>query len=166
MRDGDYLLLPRILGLTLALPAVTVCFQLIAVVSGWLAVALPALVLQYLGQGALLIADPKAIENPFYLLAPDWAQLPLLLLATVAAAVASQALISAAFSVTKQAIQLGYLPRLRVLHTSVKDTGQIYLPFVNWGLYVCIVLAVVLFKSSSNLAAAYGIAVTLAMMID
>lgn len=131
----------------------------------WYGVVMPALVVNYFGQGALLLARPEAIENPFYLLAPDWAQLPLLLLATVAAAVASQALISAAFSVTKQAIQLGLLPRLQIKHTSVRDTGQIYVPFVNWGLYVFIVLGVALFETSSRLTNAYGIAVTMDMTI-
>jgi KUP system potassium uptake protein len=131
----------------------------------WYGLVMPALVINYFGQGALLLEDPKAIENPFFLLAPAWARLPLVLLATAATVIASQALITAAFSVTKQAIQLGILPRMRVLHTSVRDTGQIYVPFVNWGLYVFIVLAVALFGSSSKLAAAYGIAVTLDMTI-
>src|SRR5690606_14619533 len=115
--------------------------------------------------GALLLAQPEAVKNPFYMMAPDWALLPLVLLATLATVIASQALITGAFSVTKQVIQLGYLPRLNIQHTSVRDTGQIYLPFVNWGLFSAIVLAVVLFRSSSNLAAAYGIAVTLDMLI-
>ena len=105
------------------------------------------------------------MTNPFYLMAPSWAQLPLLMLATLAAVIASQALISAAFSVTKQAIQLGLLPRMQIRHTSVRDTGQIYVPFVNWGLFVFIVLAVVMFKSSAALGSAYGIAVTLDMTI-
>jgi KUP system potassium uptake protein len=131
----------------------------------WYAVVMPALMVNYFGQGALLLRQPAAVENPFYLMAPDWAQIPLLVLATAAACVASQALISAAFSVTKQAIQLGLLPRLRILHTSVRDTGQIFVPFVNWGLYVFIVLAVVLFQNSSNLTAAYGVAVTMDMTI-
>ncbi|HNJ83870.1 MAG TPA: potassium transporter Kup [Piscinibacter sp.] len=131
----------------------------------WFSLAMPALVLNYFGQGAMLLAHPENAKNPFFEMAPTWALYPLIGMATAATVIASQALITAAFSVTKQAIQLGYLPRLRVLHTSVKDTGQIYLPFVNWGLYVCIVLAVVLFKSSSNLAAAYGIAVTIDMLI-
>ena len=126
---------------------------------------MPALTLNYFGQGALLLDKPEAVKNPFFLMAPDWALIPLVCLATMATVIASQALITGAFSVTKQVIQLGYLPRLRVLHTSVKDTGQIYLPFVNWGLFVAIVLAVVLFKSSSNLAAAYGIAVCTDMLI-
>jgi KUP system potassium uptake protein len=131
----------------------------------WFSLVMPALVINYFGQGAMLLEYPENARNPFYEMAPTWALYPLIGLATAATVIASQALITAAFSVTKQAIQLGYLPRLRVLHTSVKDTGQIYLPFVNWGLYVCIVLAVVLFKSSSNLAAAYGIAVTIDMLI-
>ena len=131
----------------------------------WYAFVMPALVINYFGQGAMLLDHPEAIENPFYLMAPEWARLPLVFLATAATVIASQALISAAFSVTKQAAQLGILPRLRILHTSERDTGQIYVPFVNWGLYVFIVLAVALFKNSSNLASAYGIAVTLDMTI-
>jgi KUP system potassium uptake protein len=131
----------------------------------WFSIVMPALTLNYFGQGALLLDHPEAVKNPFYLMAPDWALLPLVGLATMATVIASQALISGAFSVTKQVIQLGYLPRLHVTHTSVKDTGQIYLPFVNWGLFVAIVLAVVMFKSSSNLAAAYGIAVCTDMLI-
>ncbi|MEY4713212.1 MAG: hypothetical protein RIS88_2662 [Pseudomonadota bacterium] len=131
----------------------------------WFSVVMPALTLNYFGQGALLLEQPEAVKNPFYLMAPDWAQLPLVLLATAATVIASQALITGAFSVTKQVIQLGYLPRLNIQHTSVRDTGQIYIPFVNWGLFVAIVLAVVMFRSSSNLAAAYGIAVTLDMLI-
>jgi KUP system potassium uptake protein len=131
----------------------------------WYGCVMPALVINYFGQGAMLLQTPEAVSNPFFLMAPDWAQLPLVFLATAATVIASQALISAAFSVTKQAIQLGILPRMKVMHTSVRDTGQIYVPFVNWGLFVFIVLAVALFKSSSNLASAYGIAVTLDMSI-
>ena len=131
----------------------------------WFSIVMPALTLNYFGQGALLLDHPEAVKNPFYLMAPDWALVPLVGLATMATVIASQALISGAFSVTKQVIQLGYLPRLRIDHTSVKDTGQIYMPFVNWGLFVAIVLAVVMFKSSSNLAAAYGIAVCTDMLI-
>jgi KUP system potassium uptake protein len=131
----------------------------------WFSVVMPALTLNYFGQGALLLKNPEAVKNPFYLMAPDWALIPLLLLATMAAVIASQALISGAFSVTKQVIQLGYLPRLNIQHTSVRDTGQIYIPLVNWGLFVTIVLAVVMFRSSSNLAAAYGIAVCTDMLI-
>ncbi|MEI8304471.1 MAG: potassium transporter Kup [Burkholderiales bacterium] len=131
----------------------------------WFTVVMPALILNYFGQGALLLSDPQAVSNPFYKMAPAWALLPLVGLATMATVIASQALITGAFSVTKQVIQLGYLPRLQIQHTSIKDTGQIYIPFVNWGLFVAIVLAVALFKNSSNLAAAYGIAVTLDMLI-
>ncbi len=131
----------------------------------WFTVVMPALVLNYFGQGALLLAEPEAVKNPFYMMAPDWALPPLVGLATLATVIASQALITGAFSVTKQVIQLGYLPRLNILHTSVRDKGQIYIPFVNWGLFVAIVLAVGMFRSSSNLAAAYGIAVTLDMLI-
>jgi KUP system potassium uptake protein len=131
----------------------------------WYTMVMPALVVNYFGQGALLLAHPEAVANPFYLMAPESVRLPLVFLATAATVIASQALISAAFSVTKQAIQLGILPRMTVRHTSVRDTGQIYVPFVNWGLYVFIVLAVALFKTSSSLASAYGIAVTLDMTI-
>ena len=131
----------------------------------WFSIVMPALTLNYFGQGALLLQNPEAVKNPFYMMAPDWALLPLVGLATMATVIASQALISGAFSVTKQVIQLGYLPRLQINHTSIRDTGQIYIPFVNWGLFIAIVLAVVLFKSSSNLASAYGIAVTLDMLI-
>lgn len=131
----------------------------------WFSIVMPCLVLNYFGQGALLLNNPEAVKNPFYLMAPDWALLPLVALATLATVIASQALITGAFSVTKQAIQMGYLPRLRILHTSVRDTGQIYMPFINWGLFVVIVLAVVMFRSSSNLAAAYGIAVCTDMLI-
>ena len=131
----------------------------------WFSIVMPCLTLNYFGQGALLLAEPEAVVNPFFHMVPDWAQLPMVVLATMATVIASQALISGAFSVTKQAIQLGYLPRLNIRHTSVHDTGQIYIPFVNWGLFTAILLAVVMFKSSSNLAAAYGIAVTLDMLI-
>jgi KUP system potassium uptake protein len=131
----------------------------------WFALVWPALTLNYFGQGALLLAQPEAVKNPFYEMAPAWALFPLVGLATAATVIASQALITAAFSVTKQAIQLGYFPRLRLTHTSVKTAGQIYVPFVNWGLYGCIVLAVVIFGSSSKLAAAYGLAVTIDMLI-
>ncbi len=131
----------------------------------WFAVVMPCLVLNYFGQGALLLNNPAAVKNPFYLMAPEWALLPLVGLATMATVIASQALITGAFSVTKQAIQMGYLPRLNIQHTSVRDTGQIYMPFINWALFGTIVLAVVMFRSSSNLAAAYGIAVCTDMLI-
>ena len=131
----------------------------------WFTVVMPSLTLNYFGQGALLLNRPEAVKNPFFLMAPDWALIPIVVLATMATVIASQALITGAFSVTKQVIQLGYLPRLNILHTSVRDTGQIYIPFVNWGLFVAIVVAVGMFRSSSNLAAAYGIAVCTDMLI-
>jgi KUP system potassium uptake protein len=131
----------------------------------WFSLVMPALILNYFGQGAMLIAHPENVSNPFYEMAPQWALYPLVALATAATVIASQALITAAFSITKQAIQLGYLPRMRILHTSVKEAGQVYVPFINWGLFVCIVFAVVLFGSSSKLASAYGIAVTIDMLI-
>ncbi len=131
----------------------------------WFGLAMPALVLNYFGQGAMLLAHPENAGNPFFEMAPHWALYPLIGLATCAAVIASQALITAAFSITKQVIQLGYLPRLRILHTSIAETGQIYLPFVNWALFGAIVLAVVLFGSSNRLAGAYGIAVTIDMTI-
>jgi KUP system potassium uptake protein len=131
----------------------------------WFGLVMPALVLNYFGQGAMLLEHPENVENPFFEMAPQWALYPLVGLATCATVIASQALISAAFSVTKQVIQLGYLPRLRILHTSERDTGQIYIPFVNWALFGCIVLAVIFFGSSGKLAAAYGITVTIDMLI-
>lgn len=131
----------------------------------WFFIVMPALVINYLGQGALLLANPAAVKNPFFLMAPGWALIPLVMLATCATVIASQALITGAFSVTKQVIQLGFLPRLNIVHTSIKETGQIYIPVVNWGLFVAIVLAVALFRSSSALAAAYGIAVCTDMLI-
>ncbi|NBD19592.1 potassium transporter Kup [Aquabacterium fontiphilum] len=131
----------------------------------WFGLVMPALVLNYFGQGAMLLAHPENVGNPFYEMAPRWGLYPLVGLATCATVIASQALISAAFSVTKQVVQLGYMPRLRLLHTSVNETGQVYIPFVNWTLYGCIVLAVVFFGSSSKLAAAYGITVTIDMLI-
>ena len=131
----------------------------------WFSIAMPALTLNYFGQGALLLANPEAVKNPFFMMAPSWALLPLVIMATMATVIASQALITGAFSVTRQVIQLGYFPRFEVRHTSVKETGQIYMPLVNWGLFVAIALAVLLFRNSGNLAAAYGIAVTLDMLI-
>jgi KUP system potassium uptake protein len=131
----------------------------------WFLIVMPSLTLNYFGQGALLLAEPEAVANPFFNMAPDWLLVPMVGLATAATVIASQALISGAFSVTKQVVQLGFLPRLQVLHTSVTDTGQIYIPFVNWGLFAVIVLAVMMFKTSSNLAAAYGIAVCTDMLI-
>jgi KUP system potassium uptake protein len=126
---------------------------------------LPGLALNYLGQGALLLQDPAALENPFYRLFPDSLMLPAVVLATAATVIASQAVISGAYSMTRQAIQLGYLPRMEILHTSAREIGQIYIPLVNWVLLVAVVIAVVAFGSSSALASAYGIAVTLTMLI-
>jgi KUP system potassium uptake protein len=131
----------------------------------WFGIVMPALLLNYFGQGAMLLQHPENVRNPFYEMVPEWALYPLIALATLATVIASQALITAAFSVSKQAVQLGYLPRLRLLHTSVRDTGQIYVPFVNWSLYACVVFAVVVFGSSGALASAYGIAVTIDMTI-
>ncbi|MCX7692267.1 potassium transporter Kup [Tepidimonas taiwanensis] len=131
----------------------------------WFGLVMPALLLNYFGQGAMLLQHPENVSNPFYEMAPTWALVPLIGLATCATVIASQALISAAYSVTKQVVQLGYLPRQRILHTSVRDTGQIYVPSVNWALYGGIVGAVLLFGSSSALASAYGIAVTINMLI-
>ena len=131
----------------------------------WLVLVYPCLVLNYMGQGALLLDNPGAAINPFYLLAPESLRLPLVLLATVATIIASQAVISGAFSVTHQAIQLGFLPRLRTEHTSEKARGQIYIPAVNWGLLAMVLILVLGFRASSNLASAYGIAVTGTMLI-
>jgi len=131
----------------------------------WFGMVMPALVLNYFGQGALVLADPKAIENPFFLMTPGWALVPMVGLATAATVIASQALISGAFSATKQTIQLGYLPRMTILHTSEHDTGQIYVPAVNLALLVGVALAIGMFHSSSALAAAYGISVSLVMVI-
>jgi KUP system potassium uptake protein len=131
----------------------------------WFYFVLPALVLNYFGQGALLLHNPQAIENPFYLLAPAWALVPLVLLATAATVIASQAVISGAFSIASQSVQMGYLPRMEVRQTSDKAQGQIYVPFTNWSLYLAVVFLVFTFQSSSNLAAAYGIAVTGTMTI-
>ena len=131
----------------------------------WTGLVLPGLALNYLGQGALLIGDPSALENPFYRLFPEAWVLPALILATLAAIIASQAVISGAYSMTKQAIQLGFLPRMAIRHTSAREMGQIYMPAVNWVLLAGVVAAVLAFGSSSALAAAYGIAVTLTMMV-
>ncbi|HWW01296.1 MAG TPA: potassium transporter Kup [Candidatus Acidoferrum sp.] len=130
----------------------------------WFSLVLPGLFLNYLGQGASVLRDPKSVENPFYLLAPHWALYPLVGLSTAATVIASQALISGAFSLTIQAIQLGYLPRMAVKHTSSLERGQIYIPHVNWALMVACIGLVLGFESSSNMASAYGIAVTLTMM--
>ncbi len=132
---------------------------------GWFTLVFPALVLNYFGQGALVIADPSAIDNPFYRMAPGWAVLPLVGLATLATVIASQALISGAYSLTMQGVQLGYLPRVAIDHTSPREFGQIYVGSVNWALMVACVGLVMTFRSSSNLAAAYGVAVTSTMVI-
>ena len=131
----------------------------------WFGLVMPSLVLNYFGQGALVLADPSVVSNPFFKMTPAWALIPMVGLATAATVIASQALISGAFSATKQTIQLGFLPRLSILHTSVRDTGQIYIPAVNWTLMAGVVLAVTMFGSSSALAAAYGISVSMVMII-
>ncbi|HET9640710.1 MAG TPA: potassium transporter Kup [Allosphingosinicella sp.] len=131
----------------------------------WLTLVYPCLMLNYTGQGALLLGNPAAVENPFYLMAPDWARLPLVLIATAATIIASQAVISGAFSVTHQAVQLGFLPRLKTVHTSATAAGQIYIPAVNWALLVMVILLVAGFRQSTNLASAYGIAVSGTMII-
>jgi KUP system potassium uptake protein len=132
---------------------------------GWFAIVLPGLFLNYLGQGALVLSDPEAAHNPFYLMAPSWARLPLTLLATGASVIASQALISGVFSITMQAVQLGYSPRLRIEHTSAAQAGQIYIPALNWALLASCIALVIAFGSSGALAAAYGVAVTATMFI-
>lgn len=132
----------------------------------WFSLVFPALLLNYFGQGALLLHEPESINNPFFNLAPDWAALPLVVLATVATIIASQAVISGVFSVTRQAIQLGFSPRMSVQHTSSHEMGQIYVPALNWMICAAVILLVVGFGSSSKLASAYGIAVTLTMMCD
>ncbi len=131
----------------------------------WLLFVLPALLLNYFGQSALLLDDPSTIRNPFFLMAPEWGRLPLVFLATMATIIASQAVISGAYSVTQQAVQLGFLPRLKINHTSASAAGQIYIPLVNWVLLGMVILIVVMFKNSGNLASAYGIAVTGTMFI-
>lgn len=133
--------------------------------AGWFFVVLPALLLQYFGQGALILQNPEAVTNPFYLLAPSWALYPLVALATMATVIASQAMLTGAFSLSQQAIQLGYLPRISIKHTSAQEIGQIYVPFVNWVLFAGTIFLVLEFGTSSNLAAAYGIAVTSTMVI-
>ncbi len=132
----------------------------------WLYFVMPGLMLNYLGQGAMIVSEPSAIENPFFLLAPEAIRLPLVLLAIMASIIASQAVISGAFSLTQQAIQLGFMPRMRIQHTSESAAGQIYIPFINWILMVMVLLLVMIFQTSSNLGAAYGIAVTGAVFID
>ena len=131
----------------------------------WFAVALPGLVLNYFGQGALLLQNPGAIKNPFYLLAPEWAVAFLVVIATVATVIASQALISGVFSLTRQAVQMGFCPRIQIIHTSSREIGQIYIPADNWALFVGVIWLVLEFPSSSQLASAYGLAVTATMVI-
>jgi KUP system potassium uptake protein len=132
----------------------------------WSFWVLPALLLNYFGQGALILRDPAALEHPFYRLAPDWALYPLIGLATAATVIASQAVISGTYSLTRQAIQLGYCPRMDIQHTSESEIGQIYMPWINWSLLIAVIILVITFKSSSNLASAYGVAVTGMMAID
>src|SRR6516162_10710695 len=133
--------------------------------TAWLFIVLPSLALNYLGQGALVMGNPKAVENPFFLMFPDWAVLPMVALATVATVIASQAVITGAYSLTRQAIQLGLLPRFEIRHTSEAQSGQIYIPRINWMLLIAVLLLVFMFKSSSALASAYGIAVTGTMVV-
>lgn len=141
-------------------------FGLIPIRYAWFGFVFPALLLNYFGQGALLLTHPDAIQNPFYLLAPTWAMYPLLILSTLATVIASQAVISGAFSVTRQAIQLGYCPRMDIFHTSGGEMGQVYVPAINWMLMFMVFVLVLSFQSSSALASAYGIAVTGTMIVD
>ncbi|MFL6550032.1 MAG: potassium transporter Kup [Povalibacter sp.] len=140
-------------------------FGRVPIRNGWLQLVLPALTLNYLGQGALVLQDPSAMRNPFYLLAPSWLLIPMIVLATAATIIASQAVISGVFSVTRQAMNLGYLPRLRVLHSSAASAGQIYVPAANWILFVGTTVLVLAFRSSAALAGAYGIAVSATMLL-
>ena len=137
-----------------------------AIRRAWFFLVFPALTLNYLGQGALILEDPKAISNPFFLGFPDWSRIPMVALATAATVIASQAVISGAFSVTRQAIALGFLPRLTIRHTSRREIGQVYVPAVNWTIFAAVVALVVGFGSSTSLASAYGIAVTGTLAID
>lgn len=131
----------------------------------WFIIVLPCLLMNYFGQGAMMLQNPEAAKSPFYFLAPDWALYPMVVISTLATVIASQALISGAFSITQQALQLGYLPRVRIIHTSQEERGQIYIPQLNWLLFIGTIMLVLSFKTSSNLAAAYGIAVTSTMVI-
>ena len=137
-----------------------------AIRRAWFATVFPALILNYMGQGALILRTPESVSSPFFLLFPDWSRIPMVVLATVATVIASQAVISGAFSVTRQAVQLGFLPRLTILHTSGSAVGQVYVPTVNWGIFAAVVALVVGFGSSEHLASAYGIAVTGTLAID
>ena len=132
----------------------------------WFGLVMPALLINYYGQGAFVLANPAAVKNPFYLMLPSWALLPMVALATAATVIASQAVISGAFSITRQAIHLGYIPRLEILHTSDRQIGQVYVPFINWTLFAAVILLVLGFKSSGSLANAYGIAVSATMVIE
>ncbi len=140
-------------------------FNYKAIQIAWFFLALPSLLLNYFGQGALLLRNPEAVVNPFYLLAPEWALYPMVVLATISTIIASQAVITGSFSLTQQAVQLGYLPRVNIIHTSEDERGQIYIPQVNWLLFIAIVFLVLEFRSSSNIAAAYGVALTTTMLI-
>ena len=131
----------------------------------WFSLVLPSLCLNYFGQGALLLLNPESIKNPFFMLAPSWALIPLIILATIATVIASQAVISGAFSITRQLIQLGFSPKMKIVHTNANEIGQIYIPTVNWLLLFAVICVIILFKSSTNLTAAYGIAVTATMVI-
>ena len=131
----------------------------------WFILVWPALLINYFGQGALVLADPEAVKNPFFLMVPNWALIPMIALATAATVIASQAVISGAYSMSKQAVQLGYLPRFAITHTNDKQAGQIYVPFINWVMLVAIIGLMLGFKNSDNLAAAYGIAVTMTMLM-
>jgi KUP system potassium uptake protein len=137
-----------------------------AVRIAWFSLVAPALVLNYFGQGALLMVNPRAVENPFYLLVPGWALFPMVALATAATVIASQAVISGAYSLTKQAVQLGFLPRMTIVHTSAREVGQVYIPSINWLLCAVVIAAVIGFGSSARLAGAYGVAVTATMLVD
>lgn len=141
-------------------------FGILPIRLGWFLIVLPCLILNYAGQGALLLRDPTTITNPFYLLLPSALLYPMIILATAAAVIASQALISGIFSMAKQAIQLGFLPRLTILHTSDSEIGQIYIPLLNWLLFISITILVLIFETSSSLAGAYGLAVTVTMFCD
>ena len=131
----------------------------------WLCLVFPALLLNYFGQAALMLRVPAAADNPFYMMAPETLRLPMVALATIATIIASQAVITGAYSVVQQAIQLGLMPRLRIAHTSERAAGQIYVPFINWTLMILVILLILGFRDSDNLAAAYGIAVTGTMLI-
>src|SRR4051812_28335733 len=137
-----------------------------AIRSAWFGLVFPALILNYLGQGGLILSDPGASSSPFFLLFPDWARVPMVILSTVAAIIASQAVISGAFSVTRQAVRLGFLPRLAIRHTSAQEIGQVYVPAVNWLIFAAVVALVLGFRSSAHLASAYGVAVTGTLAID